>query len=174
MEINTIFVNKLYAFKFDTQVWNEFERAFKLWNDAEYLLAFFENNIQDIHAAFYNGMTLEGAIMNTLAEAREFEHIVLNRVATGTLDYLFKQLDNKFYRQIDISRQKAYGTYQKSWLRIYAIKIGTIYIVTGSAIKLTRTMGERAHTKKELVKMEQCKDFLIQQGIFDEQAIVEM
>ena len=38
-----------------------------------------------------------------------------------------------------------------SWLRIYAIKLEPgCYIITGGAIKLTRTMQEREHTLNEL------------------------
>ena len=43
-----------------------------------------------------------------------------------------------------------------SWLRIYAIKLEPgIYVITGGAIKLTRTMQEREHTLLELDKMEE-------------------
>ena len=38
---------------------------------------------------------------------------------------------------------------------IYAIKLEPgIYVITGGAIKLTRTMQEREHTLRELAKME--------------------
>ena len=36
---------------------------------------------------------------------------------------------------------------RQSWLRLYAIKMNVgIYIITGGAIKHTRTMQEREHT----------------------------
>jgi hypothetical protein len=58
-----------------------------------------------------------------------------------------------------------------SWLRIYAIKLEPgIYIITGGAIKLTRTMAEREHTLKELAKMEQVRNFLINNGVVDKDA----
>lgn len=41
------------------------------------------------------------------------------------------------------------------------------FIVTGSAIKLTKTMQERTHLLKELRKLEISKVFLIEQGLFD-------
>ncbi|MEA5402879.1 hypothetical protein VB776_08135 [Arcicella sp. DC2W] len=45
---------------------------------------------------------------------------------------------------------KSYGTHKKSWLRIYAIQIQDVFIVTGGAIKLTQTMQEHEHTQQEL------------------------
>ena len=61
-----------------------------------------------------------------------------------------------------------------SWLRIYAIKlepgIYIINIITGGAIKLTRTMAEREHTLKELSKMEQVRNLLINNGVVDKDA----
>lgn len=61
-----------------------------------------------------------------------------------------------------------------SWLRIYAIKLESgIYIITGGAIKLTRTMQEREHTLKELGKMEKVRAFLLDQGIVDKDAFVD-
>lgn len=41
------------------------------------------------------------------------------------------------------------------------------YLITGGAIKLTRTMGEREHTRKELLRMDQVRAFLLEQGAVD-------
>ena len=61
-----------------------------------------------------------------------------------------------------------------SWLRIYAIRIEpNVYIVTGGAIKLTATMQEREHTQKELDKLNTCRDFLKQNGVFDQDSFVD-
>lgn len=55
-----------------------------------------------------------------------------------------------------------------SWLRIYAIKLEPgCYIITGGAIKLTRTMQEREHTLAELNKMEVVRSFLLSGGAVD-------
>ena len=55
-----------------------------------------------------------------------------------------------------------------SWLRLYAIKLEPgCYLITGGAIKLTRTMQEREHTLKELQKMEQVRDLLMDKGVVD-------
>ena len=55
-----------------------------------------------------------------------------------------------------------------SWLRIYAIKIESgVYLVTGGAIKLTATMAERRRTLAELANMENVRNHLIDNGVFD-------
>ena len=55
-----------------------------------------------------------------------------------------------------------------SWLRIYAIKLDPgIYIITGGAIKLTRTMQEREHTLVELARMEKVRRYLLDNDVVD-------
>ena len=77
-----------------------------------------------------------------------------------------------------LSREKAKGrgvAGHKSWLRIYAIKLEPdIYIVTGGAIKLTRTMEEREHTLHELLNMERVRNFLIGQRVFDLDSLFDL
>lgn len=69
-----------------------------------------------------------------------------------------------------LGREKARGRRRAhdSWLRIYALKLEqNTYLITGGAIKLTRTMEEREHTLAELRKMELVRNFLIEQGAVD-------
>lgn len=49
-----------------------------------------------------------------------------------------------------------------------------MYIITGGTIKLTDNMAERPHTLKELRKLEACKQFLKNEGIIDEEGIIEL
>ena len=42
-----------------------------------------------------------------------------------------------------------------------------IYVITGGAIKLTRTMQEREHTLVELARMEKVRRFMIENEISD-------
>lgn len=57
---------------------------------------------------------------------------------------------------------------------IYAIKLASgIYIITGGAIKLTATMQEREHTRKELIKIEKVRRFLLQENIIDDSGFIE-
>lgn len=47
------------------------------------------------------------------------------------------------------------------------------YIITGGAIKLTRTMQEREHTLAELNKMEQVRNFLLNGGAIDADGFID-
>lgn len=80
-------------------------------------------------------------------------------------------------RALELTREKARNwerTQHPSWLRIYAIRIEpNVYIVTGGAIKLTATMQEREHTKRELDKLNTCRDFLKQNGVFDQDSFID-
>ena len=61
-----------------------------------------------------------------------------------------------------------------SWLRIYAIRLSEgVYVITGGAIKLTLKMEEREHTRQELVKLEQVREFLLSENIIDDDSFVE-
>ena len=62
-----------------------------------------------------------------------------------------------------------------SWLRVYAIRLEkNVFVVTGGAIKLTRTMQERAHTQQELTKLNQCRQYLMDSGVFDADSFISM
>lgn len=64
--------------------------------------------------------------------------------------------------------------HRRSWLRLYAIKLSAgIYIITGGAIKLTRTMQDRQHTLIELEKMEKVRNFLLDEKVFDEDSFTD-
>ena len=57
----------------------------------------------------------------------------------------------------------------KSWLRIYAIRISAnIFVVSGSAIKLTLEMRDREHTKQELEKLKKTAQYLKNEGFIDD------
>lgn len=77
---------------------------------------------------------------------------------------MFSNLDDYETRTIELAKQKS----KRRWLRIYALRIDTnAYIIIGGAIKLTHKMEARLHTAKELDKLESCRTYLIDQGVFD-------
>ena len=94
------------------------------------------------------------------------------------MDSIFKPLDITDIRNTELTRQKARNWYRKrhdSWLRIYAIRLEpNVYVVTGGAIKLTRTMQDRKHTMIELAKLNKCKDFLTQNRVFDKDSFIDL
>ena len=56
-----------------------------------------------------------------------------------------------------------------SWLRLYAIRIDKhLYVISGGAIKLTKKMEQRDHTKAELDKMEEAIRFLRSKELINE------
>lgn len=47
-------------------------------------------------------------------------------------------------------------------------------VITGGAIKLTRTMQEREHTLRELDKLNRCKAYLKANGVFDQDSFIDL
>lgn len=173
MEINHIFGN-LYAFKFEGEDMNEYYKAFDNWTNPMDLKIFFESQERDLFNGFYSGISVNDAVIKTVDEAYDFEELIEKITTDGNLESVFKDLEKKQFQHQKIYKKKAYGVETHSWLRLYAIKIEGLFLITGSSIKLTKTMNERAHTKKELNKIEQCKAFLKEQGAWDTEAIKEM
>ncbi|MBN8694659.1 MAG: hypothetical protein J0L69_15805 [Bacteroidetes bacterium] len=153
----------------------ELENLYEQWNDPEYLKAFFENNKSDLQNGYYNNLTVDEAVLQTREEANElFER--LSEIETlsisekrEALNVLFMPLSD-YDLQIELKRNKA----KAKWLRIYAVRVGNeSYVITGGTIKLTLRMDEREHTKEQIRKLDQCRDYLKERGIFDEEGLAE-
>ncbi len=165
--------NMLYSIRFDNDV-NEFRKAFDQWDDVEYLRHFFEENKSDLQSGFYGNISVEEAVFDTIAEGAAFEEYIRNEAKKGANDnqpnlnnILFKTL-NKYEKSVVLEKNKAYGVAYNSWLRIYAIRIcADIFVVSGSAIKLTGEMKDRVHTQKELDKLKQTSQYLKNNGFMD-------
>ncbi len=168
MEIVPIFGEHLKAIKYPGEEKDEFARLFELWQDAEYLEEFFETHKADLTSGHWKDINVTSAIFETYDYAEIFEKRLLElstqsskRVKSG-LDRIFKSLHDSQKQVIPLNKSKA----KQDWLRIYALRIeSNVYVITGGAIKLTRTMQEREHTKRELKKMEAVRQFLIGHGI---------
>ncbi len=181
MEIVRIFADHyLYAVRYDPNDPDEFEKLFNSWNDIEHLEEFFEKNIEDLESDFFKIPNVEDAVLSTISQARNLEQKLKtlsdlsNEDLAESLDTLFHPLDSKKI-EIELAKSKAYGLKHKSWLRVYAIKVGSeLYIITGGAIKLTSTMNDREHTLKELRKLTRTVDFLKEQGIIDKEGFEEL
>ncbi|WP_338768022.1 hypothetical protein WAF17_06915 [Bernardetia sp. ABR2-2B] len=177
MKIDSIFGvirGSLYSVKYENEDKDEFVRVFNEWSDVEFLGIFFDTHINDLQSGFYGNITPDEAIDITVDKSHELEDELLYTAEIGktddydTLQILFKPLDNKEYRITEHQQTKAYGLEHKSWLRIYAIRISkNCFVVSGGAIKLTETMNEREHLRKELRKLEITKQYLIDNGLFD-------
>ena len=183
MEIIPIFGNQnnLLTVHYDSEDRDEFSRLFDEWTDIEFLRHFFTENGHDLSQPFWGGVSLNQAILGTRKQAIELRKFLKNLSEKQPDERikkfisLFKPLDNQQYQFNFLDKKKAYGLQQKSWLRIYALKIGDdMYLITGGAIKLTARMNERNHTKKELGKIDYCKQYLKSEGIIDEDGMVEL
>ncbi|MDE6383475.1 MAG: hypothetical protein K2K79_03880 [Paramuribaculum sp.] len=167
----------LWAVKSPDEEVDELTLLFRKWNNAEYLLDFFMANFEDLKG-FFKIERLDQAVEDTLEDADALEEMVLDFPYTEHLDELFKPLDITDTRMSELTREKARNwdrDRHASWLRIYAIRLEpNVYVVTGGAIKLSRTMQEREHTAIELDKLNRCKAYLKSNGVFDQGSFVEL
>ena len=144
-------------------------RLFRDWNDLDFLEEFFTKNSGDL-ASYFRITDIDLAIYDTLEDANELRCVILDISPDTDVDRLFRHLENSRIAEMLLGREKARGRRRAhdSWLRIYALKLErNTYLITGGAIKLTRTMEEREHTLAELRKMEKVRNFLIEQGAVD-------
>ncbi len=181
MEIKRIFGENLWSVCWPGKKKDAFSEAFANWQNVEYLESFFENHRQDLQLGFYRVASVEEAVWTTLQEAKEMESRLLRLAHNSRLgkvpdiDSLFVPLHNQAFRPEPLGKRKAKGANRNTWLRIYAIKIDKgCYLIVGSAIKLSRTMEERAHTSEQLKLLEKVREYLRGEGIADFEGFMEM
>lgn len=168
--------NHLWAVRDEAKEADELTMLFREWSNANYLLDFFLANIDDLQG-FFHVEKISDAIKDTMEDARALERLILDFPYTEQLDGLFHPLSLADNRIHELTREKVRNWDRErhvSWLRIYAIRIEpNVYIVTGGAIKLTATMQDREHTQIELDKLNACRNYLQQNGIFDKDSFVD-
>ena len=117
------------------------------------------------------------AIEDTIEDSDKLQGIIMDISPSANLDELFRPLENYRTKGFFLGKEKAKLKRIKrhsSWLRIYAIRLSEgVYVITGGAIKLTLKMEEREHTRQELVKLEQVREFLLSENIIDDDSFVE-
>lgn len=175
-----IFPKKLLATVFEGTNKDEYTNTFNQWKDPEYLDSFFHEHRGDLESGFYDSRTIRNAGKITIQEAQEFQELLLNAceeedinlencfipLSEVKIDDFIRQKNNSYgsIRQ----KSKAHGIRFKSWLRLYAIRLGTnLFVISGGAIKLTKKMNDREHLKKELKKLEILTSFLKEKEIGD-------
>ena len=158
----------LYSVQYDSETTHELKRIFDLWNDPEYLEAYFEANKLILDNAFWQGISVEEAVLYTKKEVVLLEEELLTIAESGksnsdeNLSTLFKPLKNNPLKIEKYEKSKLKGEPPARWLRIYAIRIEpNLFLISGGAIKLTKTMNEDSYLKIELQKLEVVKSFLI-------------
>lgn len=177
MRIISIFGKNLFAIQHTGETQDEFAKMFELWQDPEYLEAFFDEHKSDLSNSFRGFVSVEDAIIETFEYMQEFEKelIKLSEQSEANqlegLDKIFKPLSDTQTSIYPFEKSKA----KANWLRLYALKVdNNIYVITGGAIKLTKTMQEREHTAEELKKIEKARRFLIEEGIVDADGLIEI
>lgn len=162
--------NRLWAVRYDGESDNVLQMVFNQWNDPEWLWDFFTENLSDLES-YFKITDVDQAIYDTIEDSNELECLILDISPDANLDHLFRPLENNRTAEMMLGKEKARLQNREehaSWLRLYAIKLEPgHYIITGGAIKLTRTMQERDHTLQELAKMEQVRNLLIEEGVVD-------
>jgi hypothetical protein len=109
-------------------------------------------------------VTITQAVNLTIEEVAEFEKEIL-KLANGldgrSLNEIFIPLHKEFRRESDKHEFKAYGVYENSWLRFYAIKYeDQIYFIAGGGIKLTEKMQDSEGLDLELEKLKKVYFYL--------------
>lgn len=84
-------------------------------------------------------------------------------------DTHFRYLEGKYKYELEWQPVKSYGTIHPSFLRMYAIKMGTnTYLITGGGIKLADTIQNSPDLKKHVLQnIERVRRFLKRNGIMD-------
>ncbi len=100
-------------------------------------------------------------VLEALELADDLLEELAERAISGDLNSLFKPLENKEENQsYESQKLKAKGSERKSYLRIYAVRYGDEFVITGGTIKLTEFMDDRTHTKVEIHKLDAVVKFL--------------
>lgn len=168
---------RLWSVRYDNEDDNALATLFDNWNDVLWLRSFFKNNINDL-SSYFRVTDVNQAIYDTIEESDKIECLIMDLSPDADLDRLFRPLSNNRTSDTLLGKEKARLkeciSNHASWLRIYALKLSSgIYIITGGAIKLTATMQERQHTLIELQKMENVRNFLINESIIDNESFID-
>ena len=167
---------RLWAVRYEGDSDNALYNLFEQWNDVTWLRSFFKANIEDL-SSYFKITDVNQAIIDTIEDSERLQCIIMDISPDADLDEIFRPLENYRSGDTTLGKEKAKLKQQmkhSSWLRIYAIKLATgVYIITGGAIKLTATMQEREHTQAELVKLEQVRNFLLSEGIIDNDGFID-
>ncbi len=168
MRIVSIFADKLFAFHYDNEEENELTRLLELWRDTLYIDEFLTENEADIP----NNENIDELPYKIIDFADEIDDTLseLANDSSSSLEEFFKPLNNQEYKVVELSRQKG----REKYLRLYALKIyDNCFVITGGAIKFTHLMEDRKHTNDELLKINKCKEYLKNNGVFDDDSFFE-
>lgn len=165
MKIVSIFADRLFAFHYEDEVDNEFDRLMDVSTDVSYLHAFAKrNHVIDVY----------GFIEKILRQVEEIEDLLEEiQQSNDPLDRYFQPLQSSEYFKRLLTLQK--GKIRNNQLRIYAIRVDLNYfVITGGAIKMSQKMIEHKDTELELNKLKIARNYLSQYGVFDGDSFFEL
>jgi hypothetical protein len=170
MNIVSIFEHSkacLYAVKYDDNELDALELLQEYWSDSDELRKFFRQYLKD-YEAYYGKATIINIVEKAIDDADLLFETLFKLAEDESGKHLrgfFKPLHNKEVgKSYSLQQLKGYGAMSNSFLRVYAIRYGTSYVITGGAIKLTDQMKDRKHTKDELYKLNLVRDYLREKG----------
>lgn len=164
MKIICIFAENLFAFHYDDETDNEYDRLMELWTDVTYLRNYAtKKNIENIY----------GFINEILENAEQIQDLLENLTKNKeSYGIYFQSLQNSERNKL-LAFQK--GKIKRNRLRYYAIKLDeNCFVITGGAIKMSQTMQEHPDTDKELKKLKIARAYLNINGVFDEDSFYEL
>lgn len=165
MKIVSIFADRLFAFHYNDEMYNEYDRLMDLWIDVGYLHAYAkQNNVKDV-----------SEFINDILQNTEEIQDVLDKINQTRQPYrsYFEPLQESERKKSILPFQK--GKIRKNQLRLYAIKLDdNCFVITGGAIKMSQKMEEHPDTAKELVKLNNARSYLNQNGVIDEDSFFEL
>ena len=169
MKIINTFVPGLTTFKFQAK--DELARNLDLWTDEKYLFTYFEKNKSKLE--YFKVKTVKEAVAKNIQQTRLIQEKLYEYLIdkTKNLDDLFLNLNDNEYHETILSKQKS----KQFWLRLYAIKIeSNHYVITGGAIKLDHKMklGELTLTERQTI--ENCRNYLLENGVYDADSFYEL
>lgn len=164
MKIICIFADQLFAFHYDNNEDNEYDRLMELWTDVGFLNEYAKiNNIEDV-----NEFIIE--ILHDAEQIQDFlENLNQNNQSYGI-----------YFEPLQESERKKQLPFQKGkikWnrLRLYAIKLEeNFYVITGGAIKMSQTMQEHPDTQHELTKLNAARAYFERNWVFDADSFYEL
>jgi len=163
--------NSLFAVHYPDKKNNELEILLENWRKTEFLYNYITQNPKNVPS----DISKSGVVQKLQQEVFWIENLLheITHNNTFQLDNFFEPLVNELYLIEPISKQKGKVPYRKNHLRVYAIKIDiNCFLITGGAIKFHHRMEHHPLTQLELTKLDQCKNFLKENDISDQDSFL--
>jgi hypothetical protein len=164
MKIVRIFADHLFAFQYENEVDNEYDRLMEFWTNVAWLSDFArKNQVTNVIKFIENILKDAEQIQDFLENLNQFNH---------SYGFYFEPLQDSERTKI-LALQK--GKIIRNQLRYYAIKLDdNCFVITGGAIKMSQKMVEHPDTANELIKLKHARAFLNKNGVFDEDSFYEL